>query len=95
MGKAAKTRRSEARKGVKRARKAAEQARYESYKKAGSNRKKKRETAAGGVAKAKHAMTFCGNQGCQRCHPSLALQRMNDSNDPRVRFRTLKEVLAA
>src|SRR5271154_4416549 len=79
MGKAAKTRRSEQRKAQKRARKAATQAVYESYKKSGSNKKSKRNTAANraGVSTSKHIVANCGNQGCERCYPDLAMPRMN------------------
>jgi hypothetical protein len=93
MGKAAKTRRSEQRKGQKRAAKAQKQALYQSYQKSGSNKKKKGNSAGnGGVSTSKHVIAFCGNHGCGNCMPHLAAPKMNDSNDPRVRFRTIADM---
>lgn len=78
MGKAAKTRRAEHRKSEKRARKKRQQDLYESYKKAGSNKKKKGDTSAvRGVSTVRHAALNCGNVGCKRCFPDLAMPRMN------------------
>lgn len=81
MGKAAKTRRSEQRKRQKRSRKDQQQAVYESYKKAGTNKKSKRNAqnakAARGVSTSKHLVSNCGNVGCERCFPDLSAPRMN------------------
>jgi hypothetical protein len=95
MGKAAKTRAAEFRKKAKRSEKERQRALYESYKKAGSNRKSKIKKKGGRktVKATRHAATKCGNVGCNACFPHLAHQRMNDSNDPRVRFCTLDQIL--
>lgn len=97
MSKAAKTRAVEFRKKAKRSEKERQRALYESYKKAGSNRKSKIKKKGGRktIRATRHAITKCGNVGCGRpsCFPHLAHQRMNDSNDPRVRFRTLDQIL--
>lgn len=97
MGKAAKTRAAEQRKKMKRSRKEQQRALYESYKKAGTNKKSKRSLASAKrtVKVNKHAIANCGNVGCSRCFPRLALQKMNDSEDRRVRFRTINQVLAS
>lgn len=93
MGKAAKTRRSEQRKSQKRALRTQTQALYESMRKSGSNKKNKSGTAGNsGASSAKHTMNFCGNQGCARCFSFLAAPKMNDSNDRRVRFRTIEDM---
>lgn len=88
MGKAAKTRRSEQRKKEKRSRKMQQQALYQSFTTAGTNKKTKRNATGQTIKVNKHQIANCGNQGCERCFPHLALQRMSDSTDPRVRFRT-------
>jgi hypothetical protein len=99
MGKAAKTRRSEQRKKEKRSRKLQQQALYEGYRARGTNQKDKRKSnrgVAGGVKTTRHAVA-CGNHGCSRatCHPELAAPKMNDSNDPRVRFKTTEDLRKA
>lgn len=98
MGKAAKTRRAEQRSKEKRTRKARQQALYESYKAAGSNKKSKRNTLSarrnGGILTTKHSVVNCGNVGCCRCYPDLSAPRMNNSNDSRVRFKTHDQQLA-
>ena len=58
----------------KRARKAARQAQYEAYRKAGQNKKSKRcrKNAKGGTVRSnRHAVAFCGNLGCFKCHPKF------------------------
>jgi len=57
---------------AKRARKTAKQAQYEAYKKAGQNNKSKRFVKKSGTRKIRnknHAISFCGNIGCERCFP--------------------------
>jgi len=75
MGKKSKTRQSEQRAKVKRARKEAQRAVYQSYKNAGTNKKSKR-----GVIKSKRARKVgvvdhpngrCYNHGCRKCQPML------------------------
>ncbi len=94
MSKAAKTRAADQRKKLKRSKKLAQQALYEGFKSRGANQKKK--GGSGGNIRSlrttKHSIGFCGNFGCEKCFPDLAAPRMNDSNDPRVRFRTIDEL---
>lgn len=94
MGKAAKTRRSEQRKSAKRAAKSQQQAKYDAFVKSGSNKKKKGGGAGNGSISTTKHLVACGNHGCERqsCNPGLARPRMNDSNDPRVRFRTISDM---
>lgn len=100
MSKKSKTRRAEFRKKIKASRKAQARAQYEAWKRDGSNKKSKRNTLAskrGRQVKTKrHLGGNCGNVGCSResCFPDLAAPKMNDSNDPRVRFRTLSDIKA-
>ena len=55
-------------------RKAARKALYEAYKKAGQNTKSKRfRVNQKKVFKnLKHAVSFCGNLGCNKCHPEFS-----------------------
>ena len=84
MGKAAKTRRSEQRKRQKRAEKERKRALYASYAQAGQNKKSKRNSLNAkrrfGISTTKHVVTNCGNVGCSRCFPDLAMPRMNASH---------------
>lgn len=95
MGAKAKKAKQEYRQKMKKARKETEKARYASYRDAGTNKKSKRDRLKSarekGVKTVRHAVLNCGNQGCERCAPDLARPRMNDSNDPRVRFRTREQ----
>ena len=57
---------------VKRARKAARQAQYEAYKKAGQNQKSKRFRKGQSKKKTRnkrHPTDYCGNLACVRCFP--------------------------
>jgi hypothetical protein len=90
MSKASKTRASDKRSKEKRNRKLQQQALYEGFKARGINSiKKGTRNSAGTVLRTKrHSVGNCGNYGCERDFPELARPRLNDSNDPRVRFRT-------
>jgi hypothetical protein len=73
MSKAAKSRRSDARKSAKASRKAAKAALYHSYAEQGhKNRAKKHggKSTEGGH-KGQHLVADCGNPGCIRCYPDL------------------------
>ncbi len=95
MSKASKTAASARRAGLKRAHKAQQKALYEGFKARGANTKKKgsRNSAGTGLRTKRHMIGNCGNVGCSRqsCYPHLAKQKMNNSNDPRVRFRTTEQ----
>jgi hypothetical protein len=95
MSKSSKTAASNKRASLKRSQKAQQKALYEGFKARGANTKKKgSRNAAGTTTRTKrHLIGNCGNVGCSRasCYPQLAKQKMNDSNDPRVRFRTTEQ----
>lgn len=93
MGKKAKAAKADHRKRQKQMRKSAERARYQSYVANGTNskRNKIKQKKASKFRPARHIAAFCGNTGCSRCFPDLALQKFNDSNDPRVRFVVAKD----
>ena len=93
MGKAAKSARSEERKRQKRAEKARKQALYMSYAAAGKSKRKTSGRRLNGIKTKRHEVSNCGNNGCSRitCFPHLAAPKMNDSSDPRVRFRTTSQ----
>ena len=95
MGKKAKAKKADFRKRQKQMRKAAEKARYASYISSGTNskRNKIKQKKATKFRPVKHRATNCGNVGCSRstCFPDLAMQKMNDSTDPRARFKTAKQ----
>jgi hypothetical protein len=58
----------------KRGRKAARQAQYEAYAKAGQNKKSKRfrkGSKVNSVRTTKHATAFCGNLACAKCFPQF------------------------
>lgn len=71
MGSKARARRSDFRKKEKQKRKLQQQALYESYKRAGTNQKSKRNTLASkrarSVKTARHVALNCGNPSCRKC----------------------------
>lgn len=75
MSKASKTRRAIERAKVKKNRKAAAQALYDSYKAAGNNTKSKRKSLSDKrkrqVRNVRHASGACNNVGCSACQPDL------------------------
>jgi hypothetical protein len=95
MGAKAKARKADHRKKQKQMRKAAERATYASRALAGSNSKRGKLKAkrATKFRPVRHVATSCGNPGCSRagCSPDLAAPKFNDSNDPRVRFKTAEQ----
>ena len=78
MSKKAKNAAQERRKKEKRSRKAAEQAKYAAWAADGKNQKSKRNVLknkrAVSVRTVRHAVAFCGNVGCKKCHPELNLK---------------------
>lgn len=73
MSKASKTKTKLKRLAAKRARKASKQAEYESYKRAGQNKKSKRfrKGQKAKVVRSKIHPIDCGNPGCIRCYPEI------------------------
>lgn len=83
MSKKAKAKSKLKRLNIKRARKAARQATYEGYKKAGQNKKSKRfrkNSRINSVRANKHAVAYCGNIGCAKCHPAVNNPRTAPKN---------------
>lgn len=74
-GKGARSRHQEKRLQEKRARKAANKARYAELKRLGINGKSKRFKAnmkrRRKAATENHIVVFCGNIGCKRCYPDI------------------------
>jgi hypothetical protein len=96
MSKKSKAKKADFRKKEKSARKTRQQAVYASYRDAGTNQKSKRSKLKSSRAKTvntkRHSTVFCGNHGCKKCSPFLAMPKFNDSNDARVRFKTFEEL---
>ena len=74
MSAKSKKRRSEERKAAKRRMKAANRAKYEAWKIAGTNSKSKRAKRATKrlARKGRHLTGPCGNIGCTKCNPNTA-----------------------
>lgn len=74
MSKSAKAAAKLRRSSFKRARKDARQKQYESWTAAGQNKKSKRNRLnskrANGLTTRKHADSYCGSIGCQKCWPA-------------------------
>ena len=70
-----KMRASEQRKKEKRQRKAAMQAKYETWKQAGINSKSRRSLKKKTASNKKHTHPdgFCGNPGCKHCFPQTSV----------------------
>lgn len=72
MGKKAKKLRSDRKKMAKKGLKAANRAKYEAMRNAGTNSKRQKKNAKkknGMGEKGKHLVSNCGNVGCIRCNP--------------------------
>lgn len=73
MSKASKSRSKEKRKKAKAARKAAQRAKYEGFKKSGTNQKSKRfllnTKRENRINVVDHPLGPCGNVGCLQCNP--------------------------
>jgi len=73
MGKKGKKKRGEKARIKKRARKAANRAKYDAWRAAGTNsksfRQRKRAKKKGSGDKGKHLIADCGNVGCLKCNP--------------------------
>ena len=68
-------------------RKAAQKARYISYKESGQNSKSKRNRQKAkkevrSVARVKHPISPCGNLGCLRCNPLNFSRWLNEKGKP-------------
>lgn len=73
QGKGARARAKQRRKRTRKARKEAMQAQYQAWAASGMNRKTKRHVGKGTQFRAvKHAVSYCGNLGCSRCHPEFS-----------------------
>lgn len=74
MGRIAKSKSKERRKKLKKARKEANQAKYDAWKKAGTNTKSKRARSRIQKNKlvnlVKHSNGECGNPPCKKCYPN-------------------------
>lgn len=75
MSKKTKSQAKEKRRSLKRSRKAAQRAQYESWAREGQNKKSKRNRLANGRARTvrlrSHVDGECGNLGCLKCNESL------------------------
>lgn len=84
MSKKSKAASKDKRKKAKSNRKSAQKAQYELWAKEGNNKKSKRNRLAskrvGGIRVRRHPDPYCGNLGCERCHPEYARIRMNEKH---------------
>mgnify|MGYP001565214925 CR=1 FL=1 len=72
MGKKAKKIRSDKKKMQKKSLKAANRAKYDAWRNAGTNSKRQKKNSKkkkGMGAKGKHLVSNCGNVGCMKCNP--------------------------
>lgn len=74
QGKGARARSKEKRLKVKKARKEKMQTQYQTWAAAGQNKKTKRNLRGkkGVVKSTRHAISYCGNLGCKKCHPEFS-----------------------
>lgn len=76
MSKATKSKSALRRRTMKKNRKLAQKARFESYRDSGDNSKRRRvqkRRRRRGIRMTKHRLGRCGNTGCQRCNPRKAV----------------------
>jgi hypothetical protein len=78
MGKIGRRSRAEKKKLLKKQAKAARRALYASY--AGTGRRAKKRAVRGGptAQRGNHAMSNCGNIGCEACFPQFRCRRQNE-----------------
>lgn len=76
-GKAKRNAAKEKRRAMKRARKATQKALYKQWTEAGQNskRSKLRRARKRSVRTHRHRISYCGNPGCSKCFPEIAMKR--------------------